>query len=248
MNTTDNPETFKLDPPAIANFVKLQRRFFGWKQDMLASEAGVSLATVQRVERGARVRSSVLRKLAAGLRRPEDEFVRERLRPTPEQAGANLTSMLAWTEGRVPVPVAPFRTEVQLRAILAAYCLLIDSNLDASADQDVDELREWLDLASFVQAERRGMIGPKPGRDLRVRELWRSVLDCVERIGREQRAACLTGVYTAKPTDGSPPVDIAIVVLRSRKRDPAAATMSTAWAEETVDLQSMVTDYLTLDR
>ncbi|PNB33893.1 XRE family transcriptional regulator, partial [Pseudomonas sp. FW305-130] len=81
--TTINPiATFVLDGAAIANFVKLQRLFFRWKQQTLASEARVSLATVQRVERGVRVRPTQLRKIAVALRQPEDEFLRTRVRPT----------------------------------------------------------------------------------------------------------------------------------------------------------------------
>ncbi|MFB0876020.1 MULTISPECIES: helix-turn-helix domain-containing protein, partial [unclassified Sphingobium] len=160
MDTVDSFETFMLDEAAIANFVKLQRTFNGWKQDMLAAEAGVSLATVSRVERGQKVRPAQLRKLARALGKPEDEFVRQRVRPTPEEAAANFVEMFAWSEGRVPVAVAPFRTELQLRATLATFSLLLVSDLDDDAADDVAELREWFDLASFVQAEREGVIGP----------------------------------------------------------------------------------------
>lgn len=247
MKANGSNDTFTMDPAAIASFVKLQRGFFGWKQEMLASEAGVSLATVQRVERGVRVRPLQLRKLALGLRRPEDEFLRDRMRPTAEEFEANLVNMFAWTKGRVPVSVAPFRTEVQLRAMLAAHSLLFDSDLDASADEDIAELREWLDLASFVQAERSGIIGQRPGPDLKVRKLWRDVLDCVERIGRERHAACLTGSYSAKASDGTEPVTIAILALRSRRLDPAAANLSTVWADETVDVRQILADDFSRD-
>ena len=243
MDTIDTPETFFLDPAGIANFVKLQRRIFGWKQDTLASEAGVSLATIGRVERGLRVRPSQLRKLAIALRRPEDEFLRERVRPTPDELEANLMDMFAWTKGRVAVDVAPFRTEIQLRAMLEATSLLTDSDLDESAAADVAELREWFNLAGFVQAERLGIIGPKPGRDLKVRELWRDVFNCAERIKRVHCAVCLTGTYMARPNDGTEPIQIALLAIRSRRRDPAAANLSTLWAEQVVDVRQMLADY-----
>lgn len=210
MDTVEPLETFVLDEAAIANFVKLQRSFNGWKQDMLAAEAGVSLATVSRVERGQKVRPAQLRKLARALGKPEDEFVRERVRATPEEATANFVEMFAWTEGRVPVAVA--------------------------------ELREWLDLASFVQAERNGVIGPKPDRDFRVRRLWRDVLDCVERLERAHAAVVLTGTYAAEPLMGGEPIKIAVVAIRSRRRNPAASTITTLWADAKVDEQQMLAD------
>lgn len=242
MNTVEPLETFVLDEAAIANFVKLQRTFNGWKQDMLAAEAGVSLATVSRVERGQKVRPAQLRKLARALGKPDDEFVRERVRPTPEEAAANFVEMFAWAEGRVPVAVAPFRTELQLRATLATFSLLLDSDLDDHATDDVAELREWLDLASFVQAERDGVIGPKPDRDFRVRRLWRDVLDCVERLERTHAAVVLTGTYAAEPLMGGEPVKIAVVAIRSRRRNPAASTITTLWADAKVDEQQMLAD------
>lgn len=243
MDTLDPLEIFVLDEAAIANFVKLQRTFNGWKQDMLAAEAGVSLATVSRVERGLKVRQAQLRKLARALGKPEDEFLRVRVRPTPEEAAANFVEMFAWTEGRVAVAVAPLRTELQLRTMLATFSLLLDSDLDDDAAGDVAELREWFGLASFVQAEREGVIGPKPDRDFRVRRLWRDVLDCVERLERSHAAVVLAGTYAAKPLMGGEPIMIAIIAIRSRRRNPAASTITTLWADAKVDERQMVADY-----
>lgn len=243
MTHTDPPGTFRLDAAAIANFVKLQRSIFGWKQDMLAAEAGVSLATVQRVERGRRVRDAQLRKLAVALRRPDDEFLRQRARASSVEVEANLAQMFAWTNGRVAVAVAPLRTEIQLRAMLGSFSLLVDSDLEPEADADVAELREWFDLASFVQAERQGVIGPKPGRELRVRTLWRDVLACADRIERTHRAVCLAGTYVAKTLAEGRPIDIALLAIRSRRRDPAVAKLTTLWAEQTVDDRQMLEDW-----
>src|SRR6185369_11919862 len=133
MTSIEAGTTFTLDGASIANFVKLQRLFFGWKQDMLASVAGVSLATVQRVERGIRVRPAQLRKLAAALGQAEDEFLRERIRPTADEAAANFVATFDWMEGRVPVAVMPLRTEPQLRAVVMTQALLLVDDLEPEA-------------------------------------------------------------------------------------------------------------------
>jgi transcriptional regulator with XRE-family HTH domain len=247
MDGTDTPETFSLDPDGIANFVRLQRRIFGRKQDMLASEAGVSLATVSRVERGFRIRPSQLRKLSVALRQPADEFLRKRVRPTPEEAYMNFANMFAWTDGHVAVDVAPFRTEAQLRATLQTRGLFTHSDLGDDAEADIDELLDWLDLVSFIQAERHGLFGRKSDRSLKVRELWRDVLACVERIERTHVAVCLTGTYMAKPTEGGAEFQVAILAIRSRKRNPAAGNLSVLWVEKAVDLTVMLNAYLQRD-
>ncbi|GAA4772655.1 hypothetical protein GCM10023219_19810 [Stakelama sediminis] len=236
-------ETFKLDEAAIANFVKLQRTIYGWKQDMLAAEAGVSLATVSRIERGVKVRETQLRKIARALGKPEDEFLRAHIRPSAEEAAANFVEMFAWTEGRIPISVAPLRTELQLRTMLATFSLLFDSDLGGGAAGDLAELREWLDLASFVQAEREGVIGLKPDRDFRVRPLWRDVLNCVERLERTHAAVVLTGTYVAEPMAGGEPISIAVLVIRSRRCNPAASRITTLWANAKVDERQMLADY-----
>lgn len=76
-----------------------------------------------------------------------------------------------------------------------------------------------------------------------MRELWRDVFNCAERIERVHCAVCLTGTYMARPNDGTEPIQIALLAIRSRRRDPAAANLSTLWAEEVVDVRQMLADY-----
>lgn len=85
MTMNPDPQTFNLDSAVIANFVRLQRGFWHWKQATLASQAGISLRTVERIERGEMASPSLLRKLAVALRLPEDEFLRLRTRPTDDE-------------------------------------------------------------------------------------------------------------------------------------------------------------------
>src|SRR5438105_572759 len=102
---------------AIAAFVRVQRGLFGWKGDTLAALTGVSLSTVERVERGETVRPRQLHKLAQALKRSEDLFTRPIAPLTDEQALAALVREWAWMEGRVPVAVAPLRKEAQIRSL-----------------------------------------------------------------------------------------------------------------------------------
>jgi len=51
-------------PKLLAEFTKFQRAVLGWKQETFASFAGVSLSTIERVERGEKVRNESLDKIA----------------------------------------------------------------------------------------------------------------------------------------------------------------------------------------
>jgi hypothetical protein len=46
MTTNQHPQTFILNGAAIANFVRLQRRIWHWKQATITSQASISLRTV----------------------------------------------------------------------------------------------------------------------------------------------------------------------------------------------------------
>lgn len=244
MTASDSEGTFHLDGAAIANFVKLQRSIYGWKQDTLASLAGVSLATVQRIERGIRVRPAQLRKLAVALNQPEDTFLKERVRPTPAEVAENLASMFSWTESRVPISVEPFETKRQLRELFQAHALLFDSDLGPEAEGNLAELREWLDFGGFIQAGRIGLFEPAPSRDLKVLKLWRDIFSCATRLRQTHKAVILTGVYNAEPTHGREPITIGIVAARSLLRDPAAGKIAELWADKKVDERQVFADYL----
>ncbi|MFB0875858.1 hypothetical protein ACETPF_19900, partial [Sphingobium sp. sgz301304] len=83
----------------------------------------------------------------------------------------------------------------------------------------------------------------KPDRDFRVRRLWRDVLDSVDRLERTHAAVVLTGTYTAEPLTGGEPIRIAVVAIRSRRRNPAATKITTLWADAKVDERQMLADY-----
>lgn len=235
MTTNQDTQTFILDGAAIANFVRLQRKFLHWKQDTLASQAGISLRTVERIERGETVSPSVLRKLALALRLPENEFLRSRTRPTEDEMAARLAESFSWMADTVPVAVKPLKTEPQLKRLLYAHSLLLKDDLDPEAEPMLDELRGYLELAVHVRLEIDGVIGPKPKRDFRVRPLYRDVLDCVRRIERTHKAVCLSGTYKAALSDRpGETATIAVLAVRSRTRNPAIGTFRTLLAPSTL--------------
>lgn len=66
------------DRAGLAAYVKLQRGQLKWKRELLASMAGVSLSTIERIERGEVVRPAALQSVAVALGLQPDAFTRPR--------------------------------------------------------------------------------------------------------------------------------------------------------------------------
>ncbi len=109
-----------------------------------------------------------------------------------------LKESFSWMDGKVSVRVAPLRGEAQLRALTESDVFIVVSDLESEeAANEVDGLREYLDLTSFVRAE-DGTLLPKRERSFRIRQLYKDVLDAALSIERSYKAVCLAGTYEAK--------------------------------------------------
>lgn len=234
-------------PESLAAYVKLQRGILRWKQDTLAGMAKVSLSTVQRVERGDAVKPCSLDRLAAAFGLKPDAFTKPRIKLSEEDALKNLVDSFSWMNGKAAVKVSPLRTESQLRALASASMTVLDSDLGLEAQDDMECLREWIDLTGFIRSRAEGFFCPsligasacadsiKPDRNFRMRGLYGDVFDHVTKMEKRHRAVCLVGTYTAE-TDAPrfEAVDVAVISLRSKERNPAAATARTLWADKEV--------------
>jgi transcriptional regulator with XRE-family HTH domain len=227
-----------LTPPpsdSVAFFVKMQRWHWRWKQPTLASVAGVSLSTVERVERGEPVSPDSLSKIAVALGFSADYLTAPRLKLSEEEALRRLVDSVSWMEGLVEVPVAQLTTEKQLRKIASTDMMVVGSDLDEAAADDLAELREWIDLIGFMRCRHTGLIGPMPERSFRMRDLYGDLFQHLEHMQARHKAVCLVGTYTAETDSPTlPTATVAVVSLRSKTRNPAAARLTTAWCEQKV--------------
>ena len=231
-------------PDTIAEFVKLQRSFYGWKRETLAAFAQVSVSTVERVERGETVRASSLEKLALALNQARDVFTAERVPLSQAEALALLVNHFSYLNGTVPVDVAPLRHEAQLRALTDTEVAIVTSDLEGeNAACEIDGLREYLDLTSFVRAE-DGTLLPKRQRSFRLRALYKNVLEAALEIERKYKAVCLAGAYEAKSsTSGHDVVRVGVIAVRSRERNPAAMNIKRLRGEATVNMREAMENY-----
>jgi transcriptional regulator with XRE-family HTH domain len=220
-------------PESIAFFVKTQRGFRYWKQQTLAAMAGISLSTIERVERGEPVAPNSLRKIATALGFPADYMTAPRRQLTEAEAVTAVRESLAWMDGRVEVSVAPLTTERQLRELASSDMVVMDSDLGKAVADDLAELQEWLDLAGFMRSKNAALIGPKPDRGFRMRELYSDLFAHLDRLQARHRAVCLVGTYTAE-TDymAIPTATVAVIALRSKVQNPAVAKFKALWCEQ----------------
>ena len=115
-------------PLELVGFVvRWERSLRNWKASTLAGFAGVSLSTIERVERGAKVSEAALDKMAQGLGYGAGHFTRPRLPKSREDALAELADTYGLLE---IVPVAPMETERAIRKLARHVLPLIQHHLD----------------------------------------------------------------------------------------------------------------------
>jgi transcriptional regulator with XRE-family HTH domain len=222
----------------------MQRGFYGWKQQTLASKAGVSLSTVQRVERGGTVADHSLEKLAIALGQDAGAFTVPRIPISEDEAIAKTIEFFNSFANMRAVEVAPLRTELQIRGLCQTTICIFDNDLGPEAASDVDCLKEYLDLTSFCRAQDGILLGPKPDRAFSIRRLYGDVLDHVDALERNYKSVCLAGTYRAKTTiPDEEEVEVGVVAVRSREHNPAAPKISSLLAPESINVADAMRAY-----
>jgi len=207
-----------ITPPVevIAMIVRMGRHTMHWKASTLADFAQVSLSTVERVERGDRVSDESLDRIAQALGYDSGAFTAPRLPIGRDEAARQIVEKFGHLEY---VPVSRMKTHKSVRE--AAKCdafLLHHPNVPDTHDEDIETLKEWLDLASFILSENEVNTGSS---DRGRRELYKKILLHVTDLERHGLTV-LSGVMEASPPE-LPDWKVAIVSVTPRLTDPAAS-------------------------
>lgn len=201
----------------VAFVVRWNRELRDWKVNTLASYAGVSVSSVERVERGEPVQPHVLDKIAIGLGYEAGYFTRPRLPLGREQAAAQFVETFGDME---PVEVSLLATERAIRALAKCDACLFHHPLVSAGDEHyVEALRELLDCASLVLSDYLN-IDPAETRGAGRRRLYRTILGFIEEMNTAGFTV-LAGVMSAPQTD-LPDWEVAVVSVSPRRLDPAA--------------------------
>lgn len=213
VGTSDTPQ---VPPPELIAFcVRWERDLRQWKRSTLADFAGVSVSTLERVERGEKVSDEALDRIARGLGREPGHFTAPRCPLGPEQVADRLAETFGEMEA---VAVARMNTHRQVRKTAGCHAFLIHRpDVPEHYDADLANLTEWLDLASFIlSAEIDGASASERGR----RDLYNDILGCVREI-EKHGLTVLSGVMNA-PQEGIPDWKVAVVSVTPKLSDPGA--------------------------
>lgn len=225
-------------PATIAFFVRLQRGMMGWKKETLAGFARVSLSTIERIERGQAVSAESLDRVAEALRQPPGAFTAPRIPSTSEEAWRRLEESAALFAETVAMAVRPLRGHRQIAELARAHLVIVDGGrLGDVYDDDLDTLREWLDLTSFVLAtEDKDSIVQTDADPVKRRKLYDDVLGCVREIERRGHAVALAGTYQIDTGNAAmPKATAALVGFFPKLTDPAAINRQTLFAPARMD-------------
>lgn len=204
-------------PPVelVAMVVRWGRHLKQWKATTLADFARVSLSTIERVERGDKVSDEALDRIAQALGHESGAFTTPRLPIGPEKAAEQMAETYGHLE---PVAVAPMKTHKAIRDAAKCQAYLIHRpEVPDTYDDDIANLGEWLDLASFILSDI--VEDPTPSERGR-RDLYNDILKCVAELER-RGLTVLSGVMAA-PQPGLPDWNVAIVSVTPRLTDPGA--------------------------
>lgn len=228
-------------PPArvVAQFVRWSRHVLQWKKDTLASLAGVSLSTLERIERGEQVSAASLDRVAAALKQPKVAFTQPRV---PLGLDATLDKVEEYCkqfERVKPVNVRPLRTLPQIGELVRRDMYLVDGGrLGEDLSGEIAAFCEWLDFGSFIIGSEEDPCFHGHRRDrVQRRRIYRTILGQAREIERQGMAVALAGTYKAETNIRAiPEFSIGVVSFIPRASDPGAIKRRVLLAPAHIDV------------
>ncbi|TAZ22367.1 XRE family transcriptional regulator [Rhizobium ruizarguesonis] len=212
-------------PPleTVAFFVRWSRALKSWKVSTLADYAGVSVSTVERVERGERVSVENLDRIAVALGYEAGKLHTPRIPLGPDKAAEDLIETYGYLE---QVSVVPLKTQKAIRDAAKCVGILVHKpDVPDDHDDDIANLAEWIDLAGFILSEEIERDRQKSER----RRLYNDIHKHVAEMER-QGLTVLIGIMDA-PQPQFPDAQVAILAITTKAADPGAVKREHIWVD-----------------
>jgi transcriptional regulator with XRE-family HTH domain len=229
LNESWSDEPKRPDRNLIAFNVAYSRELKGMSALSLASIAGVSESSIERIERGNTVSDTTLNKVALALGYEDGSYTHERVKLKPEESLKSLQDNLSAFENTIQMPVEPFSKQVHIRNLSRCHLIIVDAaRLNEDAQKDTGEIREYLSRANWLRTEKESDLFSNPEPFNQIRELNNNILEIVKRFELEYRAYALTGTYQTNVKCGSLDMlmDIGVLAFFPKDTDPYAIKRS----------------------
>lgn len=207
------------------------------RQGTLASFAGLSLSSIQRIERGDSVSNECLDKVAIALDYKVGDLTNARIPLALNAAAEFLEDALKPFEGHIWIDVSPVRAQRQVRDFGMCHTYIIDTGrLEVDASADVNQLAEWLDLVAFLTCDEVRRTD-RERRRIERRRLYGRVLAHVHEIELRAHAVALGGTYEARTNHPYlPKAKVALIGFFPRMTDPSALRRRQLLVPERIDV------------
>lgn len=228
-------------PPSdiVALLVSVDRHARNLKQSALASLAGVSLSSVERIERGEVVSDEVLDKVTLALGRRNGDFTKPVVPLSPQETTKMLNQSAEKFNGRIWVPASPLRKLTQIAAVARAHFFWFDDvRLIGDFAEEGRVLCELFELSTFVIGQEEDECLPKKPRRDRVkrRALYREILDAASCYERNTASVLLCATYEAKiDAIAAGSIPVAAIAAYPKATDPGAIKRRQLCVPEKVD-------------
>lgn len=226
----------------VAEGVRYQRNIRNWKQTTLASIAGVSLSSVQRIEREQPVSNDVLAKIERALGLADGVFSARRRLPTMEELKTWLENERRNGAEYVRVPVRPIQSQGQVARILRCRAMVTnEEHLEENARDSVKLLRSLIDFCGLNVVLEESKLAPLPGEQpVKRRAYYKTLLSLVGDIRAMHKVAVLSGIYRARTNLAHAPiVDTALFGFYPLAKFPGIIKRQELFAPRVLDFAPM---------
>ena len=230
-NVRPEPGEMVVPPLELIAFnVRCTRSPMQLKVSALAATAGVSVSTVERVERAEKVSNEVLDQIAVALGEEPGYFWKPRKLKSPNEMGAWAAEMA----NLQPIRLEPFKKERQVRELARCHGFLVSRPyLGSEFNADINALVEWIDVTGMVLGD------PRPGEDGNRRDLYASVLKAVATLER-RGLTVLVGVMEDPAPDRA--WRTSVISVTPKDRDPGAIKGRTVFVDRNLSVGAQIRD------
>ncbi|HEY4943588.1 MAG TPA: helix-turn-helix transcriptional regulator [Rhizomicrobium sp.] len=202
----------------VGELVRTARVRRNLKQSALSSLTGVSLSTIQRIERGQGIGSPSLQRVELALELQPGHFTDPQVPPSFVAMKRELDSRAT---DMTDVHFKRIEKQTQVATLLDCDMQFVwREKLDAESESDLERLKRWLEMATqIISTERSNRQSFLSKVLLKKRRFYSFFLDEVRKVERSRKITVLAGIYEPKIA-GAPKLTTSAGIILARRKWP----------------------------